>query len=122
MEFHSRKAIYEQIGDHICAKIVRGEWKEGERMPSVRDLAVLLQVNPNTVMRTCMELEENGILSNKRGVGLFVGDGGRKKAIMLMKNEFIKNDLPVIADTMKTLEMDSAELIGLIEDQLKRRK
>jgi DNA-binding transcriptional regulator YhcF (GntR family) len=122
MEFHSRKAIYEQIGDFICGKIVSGDWKEEERMPSVRDLAVSLQVNPNTVMRTCMELETGEILSNKRGVGLFVARGGRKKALMLMKNEFIRNDLPVIAETMKTLEMDSKELVSLIEDQMKRRK
>lgn len=122
MEFHSRKAIYEQIGDIICSRIVSGEWPEGNRVPSVRELAVTLQVNPNTVMRTCLELEDAAVLINKRGVGLFVAEGGRSKALQLMRNEFIKNDLPAIADTMKALEMTGPELIALIEQQLKRRK
>ena len=52
MDFEKKQAIYMQIGDHICENILSGRWNEGERLPSTREMAVSMEVNPNTVMRT----------------------------------------------------------------------
>jgi GntR family transcriptional regulator len=58
MEFHDNKPIYLQIGDLIIERVLSGEWREGERIPSVRETAVNLEVNPNTVMRSYLHLDE----------------------------------------------------------------
>lgn len=118
MNFHSRKAIYEQIGDYLCSRILSGEWKEDAKLPSVRELAVTLQVNPNTVMRTCLLLEERKIIYNQRGVGLFVAKKGREKALRRMRDDFEKNDIPILAKTLQTLGIDIRELEALLNKQI----
>jgi len=118
MDFHGRKAVYEQIGDFICGRILAGAWKTDERILSVRDLAVELQVNPNTVMRTCLVLEEKGILYQKQGVGLFVSKNGRERALKFLREEFIKQDLPIIIEAMNRIEMDTNDLTEIIQKHL----
>ncbi|MBL8027553.1 MAG: GntR family transcriptional regulator [Fibrobacteres bacterium] len=122
MDFHSSKAIYQQIGDYICGKILSNEWSEDERLPSVRDLAITLSVNPNTVMRTCIELENRGILYNKRGIGLFVAKGGIVKAKLLLREEFELHVLPALLSAMTTLKMDADDLYALVKKHLNERK
>lgn len=70
--FHSSKPIYEQIGDLIKKRIIRGELHAGDKLPSVRDMALEVSVNPNTVQRTYRELESMEIVESKRGQGTFV--------------------------------------------------
>ncbi|MDQ0231716.1 GntR family transcriptional regulator [Metabacillus malikii] len=71
-EFQSSKPIYMQIVDKITVDIVRGKQKIGDKLPSVREMAVQMGVNPNTVQRTYSELERMGIVETKRGQGTFV--------------------------------------------------
>ncbi len=71
-EFQASKPIYSQIADHIAYKIVRGEIEAGEKLPSVREMAIRSGVNPNTIQRTYSELEGMGIVATKRGQGTFV--------------------------------------------------
>ena len=74
MEFRKQKSIYHQIADLLSDRILASEWKQGERMASVRDVAEQLSVNPNTVLRAFDLLQESGIIFNRRGVGYFVAD------------------------------------------------
>ncbi len=69
MEFKDTQAIYLQIVDWMCDNIVKEKWGSDERIPSVRELGVLLEVNPNTVMRAYECLQNQNIIYNKRGVG-----------------------------------------------------
>ena len=69
MEFKEKQAIYLQIGEHISETILRKQWEEGEKIPSVREMAMSIEVNPNTVMRTYSYLQDRGIIFNKRGIG-----------------------------------------------------
>ncbi|HEV3326742.1 MAG TPA: GntR family transcriptional regulator, partial [Puia sp.] len=71
MQFRESQAIYLQIADYVCERILLKEWPPGDRVPSVRELAVLLEVNPNTVMRTYEFLQQQAILFNQRGIGFF---------------------------------------------------
>ncbi|AMW99000.1 MULTISPECIES: GntR family transcriptional regulator [Rummeliibacillus] len=71
-EFQASKPIYIQIADHLSSQIVRGEIKPGEKLPSVREMAIVSGVNPNTVQRTYSEMERMGIVETKRGQGTFV--------------------------------------------------
>jgi DNA-binding transcriptional regulator YhcF (GntR family) len=69
MDFRKQKPIYLQIVDRMSERIVAGEWSEDERVPSVREVAAELGVNPNTVMRTFEYLQNAEIIYNRRGMG-----------------------------------------------------
>ncbi|HEV2355272.1 MAG TPA: GntR family transcriptional regulator, partial [Puia sp.] len=81
MEFRDNEAIYLQIAGLVCENILTGKWLPGEKILSVRDLAVELEVNPNTVMRSYELLQEQGIVFNKRGQGLFVAGDGLERVV-----------------------------------------
>jgi GntR family transcriptional regulator len=110
MEFKERQAIYLQIGEHICENVLRKLWKEGEKIPSVREMAVSIEVNPNTVMRTYSYLQDRGIIFNKRGIGYFITDGAHEKTQELKKRNFIKREMPNFFNTMDMLNITFNDL------------
>ena len=110
MEFTEQHAIYLQIADYLCEQILIGTWTEGDRVPSVREMAVSLEVNPNTVARTYAYLQEKGVIAIQRGVGYFVADGGYPSTQALKRDDFIKKDLPRVFKTMDLLQIDFGEL------------
>jgi len=110
MEFNQNQAIYLQIGDYISEQILYERWKEGDRILSVRELGVSLQVNPNTVMRTYDFLQNNDIIFNKRGVGYFVAEQAKSKIIDYRRIQFLEHELPVIFKNMNLLGMNFDEL------------
>ena len=110
MQFRDSVSIYLQIADYICEKILLKEWKVDERVPSVRELAMQLEVNPNTVMRTYEFLQQQNIIYNQRGIGYFVGTEAIKNATQYRKTEFMDNELPVLFRNMYMLGMDVEEL------------
>ena len=110
MQFRESKAIYLQIADYVCEKVLLKEWKVDARIPSVRELAVQLEVNPNTVMRTFEFLQQQEIIYNQRGIGYFVSANALKQAQQYMKNEFVDKDLPQFFRNMYLLGMDPDEL------------
>lgn len=110
MEFRDTQAIYLQIGDYLCEQILLDRWKENDRILSVRELGVALQVNPNTVMRTYDFLQSIDIIFNKRGVGYFVADQAKNKIIAYRRKQFLELELPVIFRNMNILGMTFDEL------------
>lgn len=94
MEFKDNEAIYLQIAGLVCDNVLTGKWLAGEKIMSVRDLAVELEVNPNTVMRSYELLQELGIVYNKRGQGLFVSEDGLERVIAFRKENFMRQNLP----------------------------
>lgn len=110
MEFNNQQPIYLQIAELICEKILLKIFREDERIPSVREMAVQLEVNPNTVMRTFEFLQGKDIINNKRGVGYFVSADGIAKATELRKSEFLDDELPKIFRTAQLLNISIEEL------------
>ena len=110
MEFKETQAIYLQIGDYVCEQILLGRWKKGERLLSVRELAVTLEVNPNTVMRAYDFLQDRDIIFNRRGIGYFVSDDAEQKITRYRKKQFLEQDLPVVFKNMALLGMAFKEL------------
>ena len=110
MEFKETQAIYLQIGDYICDQILLGRWKEGERILSVRELGVALEVNPNTVVRTFEFLQNREIIFNKRGLGYFASEDARKKIIQYRKKQFLEEDLPQVFKNMTLMDMTFNDL------------
>ena len=111
MEFGNNQPIYLQIADHLCENILLEKWKEGDRIPSVREIAVNIEVNPNTVMRTFTYLQEKGIIFNKRGIGYFVADDGLDKTRALRKEDFISNELPRFFKAMRLLSLTMEDIV-----------
>lgn len=105
MEFEGTQPIYLQIADIICEKILRREWKEDFRIPSVRELATQVEVNPNTVMRTFSFLQEQRIISNQRGIGFFVNENGYNQTRKYMLEKFINNELSNVFKYMELLNL-----------------
>jgi len=122
MEFRDKKAIYVQIAESMYESILSGEFAEGERIPSIREMAVSVQVNPNTVMRTYNYLQDEGIIYNQRGIGHFITEGARVKTKEIMKEEFIKTELPVVFKMMDMLGIDMKTLTDLYESYRKEKK
>jgi len=110
MQFRESIAIYLQIADYICERILLKEWKSGERIPAVRELAVQVEVNPNTVMRTFEFLQGQNIIHNQRGIGYFVSPDAIKNAMLYRKTEFIEKELPNIFRNVYMLGMEIDEL------------
>ena len=105
MEFKEKQSIYLQIGEHICENILSGIWGKGEKIPSTREFAAEIEVNPNTVVRTFSYLEDMGVILKKRGIGYFVTDEAEKIILKNKKIEFIKNQLPNIFKSMNQLKI-----------------
>lgn len=110
MEFKDSQAIYLQIADYICEGIMQLNWKEGDRIPSVRELAVTMEVNPNTVIRTFNYLQDKGIIYNKRGLGYFVSPDGRTLTLELKKESFLKEEMPKFIKSMKLLGLKVSDI------------
>ena len=116
MEFRQNQAIYLQIADHITERILSGTWPEGERIPSIREMAEDIQVNPNTVMRSYAYLQDLGIIYNQRGIGYFVAEDAYRKTLELKKQNFIRRELPRIFRTMDLLHLTCEDLLTLREE------
>ena len=110
MEFKESQAIYLQIADYICEQILLDKWKADDRLPSVRELAVQTEVNPNTVMRTCEYLQQYEIIYNKRGIGYFVASDAMKRIKQLKKERFMENELPQFFRNIYLLDIELDEL------------
>ena len=110
MEFNEPKGIYLQIADQIRERILRGEWKAGQRIPSIRELAVELGVNPNTVTRSYQKLLERELITNQRGRGYFVGERAADRALDEMRDEFMRDELPRIIGTMRLLGIGADDI------------
>lgn len=110
MEFKDNEAIYLQIAGLVCENILTGKWQAGEKILSVRDLAVELEVNPNTVMRSYELLQELRIVYNKRGQGLFVAEDGLERVVAFRKENFVRQNLPELFKNIYLLGISMEEI------------
>lgn len=116
MNFSETTPIYLQIVEYVCEQIVLQKWKTESRIPSVRELGVALQVNPNTVLRSYDYLQTNQIVINKRGIGYFVTSDAVNRVVNLRKERFFQTEIPNLAKTLKLLNISIEELINAIKD------
>jgi GntR family transcriptional regulator len=120
MQFRESIAIYLQIADHICERILLKDWTAGERIPSVRELAIQLEVNPNTVMRTYEFLQGQEVIYNQRGIGYFVSPNAIQHATRHRTTAFIDKELPAVFRNIYLLDMDINDLKKRYEEYKKQ--
>jgi GntR family transcriptional regulator len=122
IQFDSASTIYLQVADFMSEKILTDEWPEQQRIPSIREIAAIVQVNPNTVMRSFAHLQDNDIIFNKRGVGYFVNEDGKQQIRKIKKVAFIQAKLPRIFHEAALLAVSPSELSDLYSQFLGSQK
>ena len=106
MDFKENPAIYIQIAEYVCEQILLKKWKMGDRLISSRDLAIDMEVNPNTVQRAYDFLQQREIIVNKRGVGYFIHDLAMNRIFEFRREQFMANELPVLLKNIYLLKID----------------
>jgi len=106
MQFNDKKSIFLQIADYFYENILLRKMNDNDRIPSVRELAINIEVNPNTVMRTYQHLQDKQIIYNKRGIGYFIAEQAYDKALEIKKEAFINDELPEFFKTIKLLHLN----------------
>lgn len=111
MDFKNNdRAIYLQIAEGVCDHILSGRWPEGERIPSVRDYAMTLMVNLNTVMHAYDHLSSRELIFNKRGLGYFVADGARARLRHERSEAFFNGEMQEFFHRMHLLGITPSEV------------
>lgn len=119
-EFQASKPIYMQIAEKINGQIVRGDLLPGNKLPSVREMAIQTGVNPNTIQRTYTELERMEIVETRRGQGTFVTEN-----ISLIYDLKIKLQMDIIEaffNNMRDLGFSEEEMVSGLEFYIKRKR
>jgi DNA-binding transcriptional regulator YhcF (GntR family) len=114
MEYNEHKPIYLQNVDLMQEKILRGDWREEERIPSVREMGAEVGVNPNTIVRSYQLLEMQEIIYNKRGLGYFVKEGAVARIKENVNREFTANELPQFKAKAAMIGITKEELVELL--------
>lgn len=118
IEFDEKQPIYLQIMDLIKRDIVSGKLKEGDKLPSVREMAEKLKVNPNTVQRAYQELERGKVTFTQRGMGTFITkDEGM---ISALKKKMAKDVLDAFINGMKELGFSKDEILHILKNYIEK--
>ena len=110
MTFNNEKAIFLQMADRLCDEILAGTYKADDRIPSVREYAVMLGVNTNTAVKTYELLAREGVIYNRRGMGYYVSPDARQQILERRRAEFREQTLPELFRQMRLLDIDIAEI------------
>ncbi|MCR4934708.1 MAG: GntR family transcriptional regulator [Lachnospiraceae bacterium] len=115
-EFTNDRPIYLQLIDQIKLRVINGTYKPGDKVPSVREIAMEAGVNPNTVQRAFLELERSGILSTQRTLGRFVTD--KETDIENNRDDMAKEQVEIFVGKMKELGLSGEDVIRLVQAYL----
>ena len=112
LENAHQKPVYVRIRDEIGNAILAGDYKDGDALPSVRALASDMGANPLTVAKAYQGFQDDGLVTVKRGVGMFVAKGASERLRSGERERFMKNEWPVIRERMHRLGIDASELLA----------
>ena len=119
MEFKENPAIYIQIAEYVCEQILLKKWTLGDKIISIRDLAIQIEVNPNTVQRAYDFLQQRDIITNKRGIGYFIEEDALERILSFRREQFIEHELPVFMRNIFLLKIDFKEIKSLFDQFVK---
>lgn len=120
MEYNTASPIYLQVINELKKRMVKGELKPGEKMPSNRELAILFKVNQNTAARIYREMESMGLCYTKRGIGTFVS--GEDDMISGLKKEMAEELVRNFMQEMEDLGFQKGDIIDQIADYKEEEK
>lgn len=118
MKFDDKLPIYIQIMNFLKKRMVAGEIKGADKLPSVRDLSSKLKVNPNTVQRSYQELEREGLVYTQRGMGTFVIDD--ESIIKDLRRDMAKEIVEKFLANMRELGFDRKEIVEVVLNEVEK--
>ena len=110
MQWNESAPIYRQLRDYIKAMILDEALKEGDALPSVRQVSADFQLNPITVSKAYQELVDENLVENRRGLGMYVNQGARLALLKSERDHFLSEEWPVLRERLRRLELDLVEL------------
>ena len=111
-EWNDNQPIYRQLRDRVVAMILDGVLKEGDPLPSVRNVAAEYRLNPLTVLKGYQELVDEGLVESRRGRGMFVNAGARNLLLEGERHKFLAEEWPRIRETIQRLGLKAEELLN----------
>ena len=110
--FTNDKPIFQQMADRLCDEILAETYQDDDRIPSVREYAVMLEVNTNTAVKAYEQLSRENIIYNKRGLGYFVTPGAREQILKERRKVFLEQQLPELFRQMNLLGLGIEDIVG----------
>src|ERR671930_1438629 len=110
-EWNDSQPIYRQLRDRVVAMILDGVLKEGDALPSVRNVAAEYRVNPLTVLKGYQQLVDEGLVETRRGRGMFINAGARSLLLQGERQKFLAEQWPRIYSTIQRLGLKPEELL-----------
>ena len=110
-EWNDSQPIYRQLRDRVVAMILDGVLKEGDPLPSVRNVAAEYRVNPLTVLKGYQQLVDEGLVESRRGRGMFINAGARSLLLQGERQKFLDEEWPRIHATIQRLGLKAEELL-----------
>jgi GntR family transcriptional regulator len=111
-EWNDNRPIYRQLRDRVVAMILDGVLKEGDPLPSVRNVAAEYRVNPLTVLKGYQQLVDEGLVQTRRGLGMFINVGARGALLQGERQKFLGEEWPRIETTIHRLGLKAEELLN----------
>jgi GntR family transcriptional regulator len=111
-EWNDSQPIYRQLRDRVVAMILDGVLKEGDPLPSVRNVAAEYRVNPITVLKGYQELVDEGLVETRRGLGMFINAGARNLLLQAERQKFLGEEWPRVYATIQRLGLKPEELVA----------
>ena len=102
--------IYRQLKERVMSMILDGNIKEGDALPSVRQIAAEYQLNPITISRAYQELVDDAVVEKRRGLGMYVIEGARDKLLASERERFIREEWPATLERIGRLGLDLEQL------------
>jgi GntR family transcriptional regulator len=121
-EWNDSLPIYRQLRDRVVHMILEGVLKEGDPLPSVRNVAADYRVNPLTVLKAYQELVDEELVEKRRGLGMFVRTGARDLLLKVERQKFLKEHWPRVHATIRRLGLDPKELLEAAAKQSKKER
>ena len=112
LEWNDSQPIYRQLRDRVVAMILDGVLKEGDSLPSVRNVAAEYRVNPLTVLKGYQQLVDEGLVESRRGLGMFVNAGARSLLLQGERQKFLGEEWPRVYETIQRLGLKAEDLLN----------
>lgn len=112
--WHDSLPIYRQLRDRVIAMIIDGVLKEGDPLPSVRNVAAEYRINPLTVLKAYQQLADEELVEKRRGLGMFINGGVRSRLLKGERKRFLAEQWPGIHATIQRLGLTPQELLAAI--------
>ena len=111
IQFHDKSPIYRQLADRLREMILEGVYRNGDALPSVRQIASEHRINPITVSKSFQMLVDDGLVEKKRGLGMYVGDGAMEQLLQNEREQFLTEELPAFLERANRLGYSRESLL-----------